>query len=331
MARRSSWVNLQDMLGLNASAGEEMGQRVTDDIAGQAQLAGRDLGRAEDDFNRQSDFGVLGGPDEDAFARAERGDTGNYHTEAEARAKSTQGYSGPKHISDVNAGLSGQVADAVARVRNAQTSTGLNQELSKSFGAQAASGTGGGALDTFLTGRSSSAALSGLSDNYGGLMDKLGLAEEAAARRVQKGEEASAASAKRWGELTPVLEKQAVDALAAQKAFDRAHEQQLWDISYQQERQHGRGNNRREAGEVHTMDEYTWLNRQGRYAEAEALRKKGEEEGWWDKAAYRGATKPDGSPWGDWDMADRGAPQPVGASRDEQYEQQRRRSATPGS
>lgn len=159
MAKRpSSWVNLQDYLGLNQEQGAEMGSRLASDVGAQASKAGTQITYADIADQYASGAGA-----------------------------SASGYSGPNSLSDINAGLYGQVRDAASRVKNAQDPNMMGSEIASAYGGQAAGGAGGSALDAFLTGQTSSAALTGLQDSYGGLMNSLGIAENAAGGRADAG------------------------------------------------------------------------------------------------------------------------------------------------
>lgn len=203
MAKRpSSWVNLQDYLDLNQEAGAEMGQRLVGDVGAQAAKAGGAITSAETEFGYKSRAGTLGDPDDAARVH---GANANLYSPEEAQAMAMGGYSGPNSLGDLNPDLFGQVQDAVSRVKAAQDPALMGNELAKAYGGQAASGAGGNALDAFLTGQTSAAALSGLNDSYGGLMESLGIAEKGAMEKAAKATERSNEAANKWSELVPIL------------------------------------------------------------------------------------------------------------------------------
>lgn len=238
MRRNSDWVNLQDYLGLNQEQGEEMGNRVYNDVEAGAQQAGRAIGNASTKFQYGADTGTLRGPDENAFNQSS-----NVYTSGQAGQKAQAGYSGPQSLADVDANLGTTVGDAVQRVQNAQTQGGIGQELQKSYGDKAATGTGGSALDSFLTGATSSARLSGLQTSYGGMMGTLDATDADAAKRAAAATAKSKVAASRWADLTPVLKENEAKAAEATAAGDRAMQKLLYDIDQQQEMQYGRGTN----------------------------------------------------------------------------------------
>lgn len=237
MARRpSSWVNLQDYLGLNADQGQEMGNRVASNIQDDARAAGNKISSDQRKFGYASQGSEVGGPDEQAFGNA----SANLYSSGQAQANAQRGYAGPQTLDDMDAGLSGQVSDAVARIQGAQgVGQSAGNELRKTYGGQAATGTGGSALDSFLMGSTSGDTFGALNSNYGDLQTKLGLANTQAGSQADAARARSTAAASRWGELAPVLEgyeKQKVDAAAA---GERAFKQQRYDSASQQAWQAG--------------------------------------------------------------------------------------------
>lgn len=232
--RPSSWVNLQTLLDLNRGSGEEMGSRVVENVGEQANKASRGISSARTRFDTASDAGVLGGPDANAWNQSS-----NMYTADYARDRAGQGYSGPGSLSDVDDKLYGQVADAVSQVKAAQDPSLSGGAISAAYKGQVGSGAGGRALDSFLMGSTSSAALSGLGDSYGGLMDTLGLAEKSATERAAKGTATSKTNAAQWGKLAPHLEEEALRQLEARAAGDRAQKERMWEIDRQQQQQYG--------------------------------------------------------------------------------------------
>lgn len=262
MAKRlSSFVNLQDYLDLNREKGAEMGANVVDLVGGQAGKAGGAINSAQRRFNVGAEAGTLGGPDANAWNQGS-----NMYTADQAAKKSAEGYTGPKSLSDVDENLYGQVADAVGKVKAAQSQDERGGVIAEAYKGQSASGAGGSALDSFLTGATSSAELSGLGTKYGGLMDTLGIAEGKAQDTAAGAEKKSAANAAQWAKLQPQLEEEARRQLEAKIAGDRAHAQQLYDIDEQQAEQYGGGTSWG-GHETHAIDPREQAAMEGRLSE----------------------------------------------------------------
>lgn len=319
--RPSNWVNLQDYLDLNRESGEEMGGRVVANVGQQASGAGQAVDSAGKLFDLRSMQGTLMGPSGSGE------ENGHRYTADDARAKAEQGYSGPNSLADVNEKLYGQVADAVSKVKAAQDPNQQAGVIREAYGNQVASGTGGSMLDTFLMGQTSGAALSGLGDQYGGLMDTLGLAEKKAGDTAKKNTATSKASASAWGAMVPGLEEEALRQMEAKAAGERAMAELQFQIDYQQEQQYGHGNSYGRGGvtdSAHQIDPRELAYMQGNGAEYDAAHPAQP----WDYAADWGGNLPQNG--GDWPNADRGRPKPYGAERSAVYDIRRQRAGTLG-
>lgn len=329
MARRlSNFVNLEDYLGLNKGSGEDMGNVVGGYARDQASNAGVSIAGAQRDFNTAAQGGTVSGPDANAYNR-----NSNLYTGDQARAQGTKGYSGPSSLSDVNAGLYGQVADAVSKLKGAQ---GASADVTgQAYGGRVAGGAGGGALDSFLMGQTaSSSALSGLKDID--LMGSLGAAEKATGARVEQAKDQSTANAAKWSSLAPMLDEEAKRQAVAAAQGDIAHKQQIFDIAYQQESQYGRGNSVGRAG----------LQGSGHYVDPRDLAAMGKpqpdgtfltlEE--YDKlhpanestgAADWDPNASGGDKGVNWDFGNRGAPMPGSEERDRQFKRDKKKASDP--
>lgn len=218
MAKRpSSWVNLQDYLGLNQEAGQEMGQRLVGDVGADAQQAGSDIRSAQRKFGQQSRDGTLHGP-------LDLSGTNLSYSVEDAQRLAGGGYQGPESLGEVNGDLYGQVKDAVSRVKNAQDSSMRGGELAKVYGGQAGSGPGGSGLDSFLTGQTSAAELSGLGDAWGGLQSTLDIADQGAMKQADAATDASNAAAKQWSEAGPADPKAGEAGQWRPKGYGSYHE-----------------------------------------------------------------------------------------------------------
>lgn len=304
--RPSSWVNLQTLLDLNRGAGEEMGNRVVQNVGEQANKAQRGISSATNRFDAASDAGTLGGPDANAWNQSS-----NMYTADYARERSGQGYGGPGSLSDVDDKLYGQVADAVSKVKAAQDPTLSGGVISEAYNGQVGSGAGGRALDAFLMGSTSSAQLSGLGDTYGGLMDTLGAAEKSANERAAANTAKSKANAAQWAKLAPHLEEEALRQLEAKAAGERADQQRMWEIAKQQEQQYGRAGG---SHEVHAIDPRLLAYQEGRGEEYDREHPVQPWEGQADYGNYN-------------EFSSFGEPLPYGNARKQKYEQQRRQAS----
>lgn len=187
----SNWINLQDYLGLNKEAGAAMGQKVAGDVGAAAGKATQQLAGAQDKFATQRAAGSNEFNPYDA----------QWSSATDAKAKSEKGpYSGPKDVNDTDPTLAGNVSDAVARVNSTKTAAGQQQALSNAYGpAGGPSGTGGGALDSFLLSTGGGSAMADLQKQYGDLGDKYSAATQQSAAQAGQSATDSAANAQKWG------------------------------------------------------------------------------------------------------------------------------------
>lgn len=221
--RPSSWVNLQDYLGINQQQSDEMGNRLNQSLRNKAQTAQQQIGAATTKFQSQANAGALSDPN----ARSVNGQTyGSMAapTSAQAAQLAAHEYSGPKQLSDVDANVSASVADAVARLNASKTNAGAAQLMREEYKTSASPyyGAGASGFDAFLAGAGSGGeSLAATQSKFGGLENELGVAQTEAGKFGDAALARNNAARSVYSSMAGSLKEQE-DAYAAEQAHKKA-------------------------------------------------------------------------------------------------------------
>lgn len=186
----SSWVNLQDYLGLNADQGEQMANDVYQHVNDQATKAGQQLTTDVQGYNTAVGKGSVQAPNVD-YSQVDPN---------QAAANAAKQYTGPTDLASYDPTLEMNVSGAIQQMQQAADPNQRGYVLQETYGSKAGQTVGDNAFDSFLTGASPGAAqLDTFGQKYKDLQSALGLSEQNAYDTAQGAMKSSQENAQTWG------------------------------------------------------------------------------------------------------------------------------------
>jgi hypothetical protein len=179
----SSWVNLQDYLGLNQDQGAQMASDVYQQTEDKAEKAGTQLNSDVNNYNHAVASGTPKGPNADGSAAQ---------------------YTGPTDLASYDPSLEGNVSDAIQKMQQTADPNQRGYVLQETYGSRAGQSVGDNAFDSFLmNGGPGGAQLDTFGQKYKDLQNALGLDEQNAYDSAQKAIATSATSGQPAAAKTP--------------------------------------------------------------------------------------------------------------------------------
>lgn len=215
----TGWVNFQRVLELNKPQAQAMGQKVAQDVGGQAQNALQPLQKAQATFKQQVGAQQLPEP-EGIAAQAAGGDPkGAYARAGQAAAQAKAGYQGPSTLADVGAdpaSIGKGLNAAAGRVASIGSTGGLASALQGLYGRTSM---GGGALDAALAGAGGANELAAVRGEYGDLAQRLPRAEQEAMSMAEQARGRFSDAEARYNQLLQQIAEQ--EAMAERQRLAR--------------------------------------------------------------------------------------------------------------